>query len=336
MKSFIRLLKAGGWSPGILLCCLGLFLFSVPYPRSACGNNSAVAVGVGGIQLIRQELVAMEKEELSISMDKVTVAYEFRNTSDRDITTEVAFPIPEFGYPCMDPNQNHRFDDFKVFVDGNPVLYETEIKAMVKGKDVTSILAEHAIRPETFGGYICDILYGGSNYSVNSLSAEKIKRLKELGIISEDEHYPYPLWSVFIKYHWNQTFPAHKIVSIRHEYKPLIGYHLISPNKILEEHPDSCVDASDIRNFNLSEGDIPSLPVSWIKYILTTANSWKTPINDFTLRLKPLKDSREEAQIKFCWDGPVEWNDKGEATVHMKNFLPQKDLVVFFFGSPIK
>jgi hypothetical protein len=334
MRSFIRLLKAGPWSPGMLICCLGLFLFSVPYPRTACGNDSAVAVGVGGIQLIRQELVAMEKEELFISMDKITVAYEFRNTSDRDITTEVAFPIPEFGYPYMDPNQNHRFDDFKVFVDGNPVLYETEIKAMVKGKEVTSILNEYGIRPETFGGYICDSLYGGSNYSVNSLSAEKIKRLKELGIISEDEYYPSPLWSVFIKYHWNQTFPAHKVVSIRHEYKPLIGYHSISPNKLLEEHQDSCVDASDISSLNISKADRSHIPVCWIKYILITANTWKTPINDFTLLIRPLKDSGEAGHITFCWDGPVEWNDKGEAIVHVKNFIPQKDLVVLFFGSP--
>lgn len=39
---------------------------------------------------------------------------------------------------------------------GRPVSYETEIKAMVGGEDVLPILQSHGIRPETFGGYICD------------------------------------------------------------------------------------------------------------------------------------------------------------------------------------
>jgi hypothetical protein len=36
----------------------------------------------------------MEKERLTIGESKVTVEYEFLNDTDKNITTEVAFPIP--------------------------------------------------------------------------------------------------------------------------------------------------------------------------------------------------------------------------------------------------
>lgn len=71
----------------------------------------------------------------------------------------------------------------------------------------------------------------------------------------------------------------------------------------------------------------------WIKYILTTANTWKTPIDDFILRIEPDKDknSGKATDMKLCWDGPDLYNDKGEIKIHLKNFVPQKELTVLFF-----
>ncbi len=38
----------------------------------------------------------MERERLTISLTRVTVEFEFLNNTDRDITVEVAFPVPPY------------------------------------------------------------------------------------------------------------------------------------------------------------------------------------------------------------------------------------------------
>ncbi|HWR50522.1 MAG TPA: DUF4424 family protein, partial [Bryobacteraceae bacterium] len=43
----------------------------------AFGNDSAASVGLGGVQLRREPRISMEKERLTISVDKITVEYEF-------------------------------------------------------------------------------------------------------------------------------------------------------------------------------------------------------------------------------------------------------------------
>lgn len=300
----------------------------------ALANDSAAAIGAGGVQMVRQELVSMEKEELYLSIDKVTVAYEFRNLSDRDITTEVAFPVPEFDYMTTYGKRGHAFGDFKVIVDGQAVSHETEIKAMVGGEDVLPVLHSYGIRPETFGGYICDEQGGGADYSVNHLALGQIRDLAGRGIINDSVFEFYPKWTIVMKYHWTQTFQAHQVVSIRHEYTPVAGYALLTPEQLREWHSDACLDEDFTEKYEASKSKYAS--VQWIKYILTTANSWEGSIGEFTLRIVPNgDDSGAVVPMKFCWDGPVEFNEKGEAVIHMKEFVPEKDLKILFFN-PIR
>jgi hypothetical protein len=58
-------------------------------------NDSIAELGAGGIVLSRSDVVAMEKEDLFISMEKVEVDYVFRNQSDEDVNAVVAFPMPD-------------------------------------------------------------------------------------------------------------------------------------------------------------------------------------------------------------------------------------------------
>ena len=70
---------------------LGLALVAAP----AFANDSTAELGAGGLILSRNDVVSMDSEDLFISRDKVTVDYVFRNTSDKDVSTVVAFPLPE-------------------------------------------------------------------------------------------------------------------------------------------------------------------------------------------------------------------------------------------------
>jgi len=78
-----------------------------------------------------------------------------------------------------------------------------------------------------------------------------------------------------------------------------------------------------------------------VDFILTTANTWKTPIEDFTLiveRPKPDKliatkaSSRapNETVVSFCWAGPIEKTDANHFEAHLTNFVPKKELRVGF------
>ncbi len=99
----------------------------------ALANDSTAALGAGGIVFTRSEHIAMEQEDLFVSREKIRVAYVFQNTSNKDIQTRVAFPIPEFtqdsddspfGYDPLSANPMH----FSVIVNGKKVNFETEHK----------------------------------------------------------------------------------------------------------------------------------------------------------------------------------------------------------------
>lgn len=109
-----------GWLLGMLV--------SVP----VCANDSVAALGAGGIVFGKTEAIAMEQEDLFISEAKIRVAYVFRNTSKRDISTRVAFPVPEFpAEPDMDIGLDVNSRNpmgFSVQVDGKQKAFDTEIK----------------------------------------------------------------------------------------------------------------------------------------------------------------------------------------------------------------
>jgi hypothetical protein len=70
-----------------------------------------------------------------------------------------------------------------------------------------------------------------------------------------------------------------------------------------------------------------SVPLSYIDFILTTANTWKTPIEDFTLIVeRPHLKGAQQNLVSFCWDGPVAKLDADHFEAHLTNFVPKKEL----------
>lgn len=62
---------------------------------TVAANDSTAAFGVGGLVFTKSDQIVMQEEDLLISKNKIRVAYKFYNTSDKPITTRVAFPLPE-------------------------------------------------------------------------------------------------------------------------------------------------------------------------------------------------------------------------------------------------
>jgi len=357
--------------PKLNLALLIIVLAALP----AWANDSAASVATGGIVQKREVRIAMQKERLTISQTKVTVEYEFLNDTDQDVTTEVAFPIPRYD-PCdmTSAGGPTPFDDFKLWVEGELVAYKTEAKAILNGKDVSALASKYHLDIPS-GGHCIDVVDPKSHTDsahvpdIEKLSAIDQHKLIENGLVSKPNDIyagQLALWQVDKQYHWQQTFPAHRTIHIRHEYKPAVGFSGVSRKELepllfkqslkadigqrqtdsLDRYPSSedvkneirgtCVDKNLYEALgrhiepNKENGDW--IEFMWVDYILTTANTWKTPIHDFQMIVeRPPVDSIGKYLVTFCWDGPIQKIDTNRFSVQQKDFVPTKEMHVGFF-----
>ena len=106
----------------------------------------------------------METEDLFISLDRIRVAYTFRNLTDSDVTGEVIFPLPPISLGYMWNTDFNLPDDltrpdvvnFTVTVDGKPVSPQIDRVAVLAGEwwDVQPGAAEY----DTPGQDVTDLL----------------------------------------------------------------------------------------------------------------------------------------------------------------------------------
>jgi hypothetical protein len=304
-------------------------------------DDGAASIAVGGIVMTREPRITMAKEVLTVSESKVIVDYDFRNDTDADITTEVAFPIPDFEQEERAPSRQG-FDDFKLWVDQQPVHYEIEIKAIVSGRDYSSMLRSMGVDIQSFG-HNND---RNTRSQIDKLNAVQKGHLLKLGLL--DKQYGEPNWEVRKKYYWSQTFPAHGTVHIRHEYRPALGNSnsiaygtLLTTGKASKEDYElaSVCPTSELLSALRKDTQQPHhvVGIDYVDFILTTANTWKQPIEDFTLNFErpPLdNDPNHPATgvnyVSLCWDGPVEKIDASHFRAHTINFVPSKELRIGF------
>lgn len=330
----------------LILCGMVLFVAGGP---PASGNDSAASTALGGIQLRREPRVAMLKEKLTISTEKVTVEYEFRNESDQDITTEVAFPVPPYGMTSSAAGIR-TFDDFKVWVQGVQLKYQVAVRGKVQSKDYTEMLKKYAVDIASLG-HLNESGEEPFSADFRKLSKPAQEALTKAGLFDPDDHLPD--WTVEKTYHWRQTFPAHKILHVRHEYEPGVGFRLVEGKFLDRAVRKKEVDAikrlhqDDYRGLRILSSDLDSVCIvpklepaliaaadkdgyvrmMWVDYILTTANSWKTPINDFELVF--IKAKGQNASL--CWNGPIERIDENRMRAKVKNFIPKTELRIAYF-----
>lgn len=288
----------------------------------------------------REPRITMAKEVLRISSSKVVVDYDFRNDSSEDITTEVAFPIPDYDHDLDREGRNaskRGFDDFQLWIDGAATRYQTEVRAFLKDAEYTDLLTRMHLDIASFGHTPIDISGG----DIEKLAAPERKQLEKLGLVDDDGE---PLWRVKKKYYWKQTFSAHKIVHIRHEYTPIVGASNNAAYGMGGPHADPC-SVKQLNSFcidnglhavlqNVAEGRVKG-KIAWYTYvdfILTTANTWKTPIEDFTLIVERKREKDSDGDyVSFCWDGPVTKIDADDFSAQSVNLVPTKELRIGFF-----
>jgi len=336
---------------------------------SALGDDSAASIAAGGLVPRRETRIVMAKEVLRISLKKIVVDYDFRNDSDQAVTTEVAFPVPSYenGFPEEDI-AGQSFQDFRLWVNGKPVNYQSQATATLKGKDVTGILSANHIDIATFGHFVevegSDHASQPVSRDLSRLPMQNRDNLVSAGLFNGDgpDDDQEGLWTVHLQYHWTQTFPAHSIIHIRHEYSPSIGFFPISLGAIelalqptypvrrpiseysaeLTQIRGFCPDepfllgakSMAVANYPSGDEDSGAAELSWVDFILTTANTWHRPIEDFTLILeRPQPEQGGKTLVSFCSpaNGKVEKLDADHFQVHLTKFVPTSELHIGFF-----
>lgn len=329
----------------------------------ANANDGVGGITNSGLVFGSTDAVAMEKENLFLSIDEIRVDYEFRNVTDEDVALLVAFPIPpvslilpEYGDFAIayDAMKNPNFMGFTVTVDGKPVAFETEVKAYMvpawdssesepparqfdePGEDITAVLASYNI-PVTYDP-------AGVMAALNALPKAKRDALVARGIIAlaDDGSVQPPSWSIGWRHYWTQEFPAGSVVRISHRYAP------VNPASIyvwtdeeeteydISGRMEYCIDDGTGRAikrllaYKQEDGTISHYGTAfYLHYILRTASTWAGPIGEFTLTIDK---GRADRVISLCLDGI---RKIGPTTFEWKarNFTPNQDLKVLFVQS---
>ena len=197
---------------------------------AASANDSTAELRAGGLQLIRSDVIDMMSEDLFLSTSEVRVKYVYRNTSGADVTTRVAFPLPDIGWefgeaPVALPNPTSpNFVDFRTRVDGQDIPLEVEMRAVIdSGLDVTE-------RVKAAGMPFLVTDFEAWDALQAKMPLELAKQLRDEGVIWLDLDpdtgaisYLRPAWTLRTTFHRMQTFPAGKDVVVEHVYKPVVG-----------------------------------------------------------------------------------------------------------------
>jgi len=345
--------------------CISLVCLLVALP--ALADDSAASIGAGGLVVLKNEKrIAMAKEVLSISLNKVHVDYEFRNDTADNVTTMVAFPIPayEFSEDMMHSIAESGFDDFKLTIEGKPATFTVESLAKVKGKDVSQMLKADGVDIGSFGHYDFKV---DAAADFKKLSSAQMAALVKAGIVDtnagqpgvgtkDNPVYAYPLWSVEKKYYWTQTFPAHSTVHISHEYTPVVGFNFVDKKDFIAVGPNAT--AADLKDYGADNPTLPELrsvcldeplrqqlinmpfrkddgtlrSMQYVDFILTTANTWKQPIGDFTLLVNRPTGADDPKMISFCWAGPVSKVSANQFKATATDLIPKSEVRIGYFA----
>ncbi|MCX5569438.1 DUF4424 domain-containing protein [Kaistia nematophila] len=318
--------------------CLALLLAATS-AAPARANDSTAALSTGGLVYVLTEDIEMQSEDLFISLDEVRVRYTFENHADHDVTTLVAFPMPDIqgsidfmvSIPVEDP-QN--FLGFKTTVDGKPVETKVQQRASALGIDQTALL--------TSLGVPLALHLDATRKALDALPQADKENLVQLGLAAIDEYdndgkgmvkHLAPNWLLSTVFYREQTFPAGKRIVVEHSYRPSVGQSadvsFVAPEAQSEPwfevyRQKYCMDDAFLKaaRAGLTPDGGNSLFENRVSYVLRTGSNWAGPIARF--RLVVDKGSPRNL-VSFCAEG-VKKIGPTQFEVVKTNFEPQQDL----------
>ena len=302
---------------GLFMALLSLFI------RPAIANNSSAELATGGLVFTKNPAIEMRAEELFISLTQIRGRYVFFNNSNKDISSIVAFPMPDItisdddiAIPTDDP-QN--IVGFSTVVAGRPVSTQVEQRAFARGVDQSALLRRLGI---PLAPHIED-----THAALRRLPGVELKELINLGMV-DNLNTNEPRWTLRTTYSWQRTFPAREELVIEHNYKPSVGETVPLPSMNLidvlksQYYSQYCID----KQFRTAVAKPANTmwEQHYLKYILVTGANWSGPIRN--LRLVVDKGSAHNL-VSFCGQG-VRKISPTQFQVTKTNFVPTADVAI--------
>lgn len=339
-----------------------LYLIGLLPCLPALANDGFGGIAATGLQFGQTDAVAMQDEDLYISPTAIHVAYVFHNITDKDVTGEVIFPLPPISIAdTMNsdwnlPDDRNRADlvDFHAEVEGQDVPVQIDRVAVIEpewsettplaqqydtpGKDVTALLAEYHLPLSVDATLVSQALL--------ALDPADRQKLVDAGLAEYDPagdgyaESAFPLWSIVLRYHWTQTFPAGADLHISHHYENRPGGGLFPwedppEDFMLDSVKRYCIDdgtskAMAKRLAYQTDGETQIMGSSYeMAYVLRTANSWAGPIGHFRLTVDK---AAPENIVSLCGDGIKKTSDT-TFVMEKTNFTPDQDLQILVVRS---
>jgi Domain of unknown function (DUF4424) len=332
----------------VLICALAA--------GAAEANDGFGGLTATGLEFRHTEAVAMVSEDLRISPERIEVDYVLRNLTDTAVTGEVIFPLPPIPVGDLkmamwnlpeDPDRPNLLD-FAATVDGRPVPLSIDRVAVLAppwteerplsaeyetpGHDVTNLLKALGIPltldPEAATAALLALSPGARAEAVAQGLATFDPATEDMA----EEAWPH--WSIVIRYHWTQTFPAGAEVRISHAYenRPAGGlFYWSHPPEdwLVEGYAGYCIDEGTSRAIMKllpqAEGTEQVFGQAWnIAYVLRTANTWAGPIGSFRLTIDKGAQNRV---VSLCAEG-LERAGPTRFVMEKRDFVPQGDLEI--------
>jgi hypothetical protein len=313
---------------------------------SASANDSTAELTTGGLILTKSADIEMRSEDLYVSPRKIRVSYRFYNASPTDVTTLVAFPMPDITVAdvgarvTLPTSEPQNLLGFSTSVDGVPVEARVLQKVLARGGiDRTADLErlEVPLAPHL----------PSTDKAIAKLPRAAWEELRRLGLADIEEYSagrsmrkarPSPRWTLQTTYYWEQTFPAGEEVAIEHSYRPSIGRSaqtMVGDREAMQEAwyeayaRKYCIDEAFIaaaeraRNAARMKYGAP-FSEKRISYRLSTGSNWAQPIGRFRL---VVDTGRAANLVSFCGEevrriGPTRYEARKD------DFSPDRDLHV--------
>ena len=337
---------------------LGAAVMALMLAPMAQANDGFGGLSATGLTFGQTEAIAMEEEDLFISRDAVRVAYVFRNLTDADVTGEVIFPLPPISLTYLLntdynlPEDAGRADlvNFRAVVDGVEVPVSIDRIAVIEppweegrplaeqydapGEDVTQAMLRHGLPMVPDVDAVLEALQARDSAQLRAMVDDGLlETFSDAPELTADD--VMPLWSIVLRYHWTQTFPAGQVLRISHSYdnRPPGGIFVWQDPPEVEWlaglQAQYCIDAGTSRALAAqlagSEADGMVTGTAWhLGYVLRTANSWAGPIGRFRLTLDK---GSEDHLLSFCAEG-VRKTGPTTFEVERHDFTPTSDLEI--------
>ncbi len=332
---------------------LRLALAFLVTPAMVLANDGFGGLTATGLTFSQTDAVAMETEDLFIGIDRITVDYTFRNLTSSDVTGEVIFPLPpihvgyvlESDWNLPEDRDRPNLVNFTATVDGQPVSLTIDRIAVIEppydearplssqydtpGRDVTADLARLGLPLSLNPSHVTE--------AMDRLTDAQREEAMALGLADLAPGYFYPNWSIVLRYHWTQTFPAGQVTRISHAYENRSGGGIFGWSHPPEDYQQSvvdqyCIDEGTSKGLVKALSQTPedgsepySMGMSWnIAYVLRTANSWAGPIGRFKLTI----DKGDVRNIlSLCADG-IKKTGPTTFVMEKTDFTPMQDLQI--------